>query len=93
MAFSPVRHSFVEGDVFVVVIDEKRLSQWYVQEVISPNKLIAVKIDDDGFLGKNGRTFEGKLLLGLMKDPLATRLYDWYRSEKMPLVNQQMKAV
>lgn len=72
---SPVRHNFVAGDIVVSIVDCKKLVQWYVQEVVSQNKIRVVLFNDDGTLSETGTILQGLPLSRVVKDHIATKFY------------------
>lgn len=62
------------GDVFIKMIDQDRISQWFVKHVNDDGDLESILIDDEGCLSDIEYTFNANAK-GIMKDPLASRLF------------------
>lgn len=67
-------HDFKEGDVLIQVIGPQRITQFFVDEVISDSKIRVLLYANDGTLTAKPRIIQDKELLNFCRDELATSL-------------------
>jgi hypothetical protein len=75
-------HSFTENDVIIQVISPGRITQFLVDEVISPSKLRVLLYDQNGELTARPRIIQDNELINFCKDEVASLLLKTNQSRK-----------